>query len=310
MGARLPWSPTAEDWRERTNFDTLAETWGTFDTTAAFIREAAPSHADDDEFIEHFASLFRLSASPSAVATIQRMAADLDVRDILPAVRVPTVIWNIPSGRAEAEYISARIAGAQRFEVPGPDILVALQTETLVPELRRFVAGLDVGKERETVLATVLFTDIVGSTEKVVELGDAGWRDLVERHHVLVRRQLDLFRGRELDSAGDGFFAAFDGPIRAIRCAAAIGESVRTLGIDVRAGLHTGECEVVGDKLGGLAVNIGARIAARAGAGEVLVSSTVKDLVAGSELGFEDRGTADLKGVPGPWHLFAVVPAP
>jgi class 3 adenylate cyclase len=164
--------------------------------------------------------------------------------------------------------------------------------ETLLPEVERFLAALEF-EEPDTVLATVLFTDIVGSTEKVVELGDARWRELVERHHLLVRQQLGRFRGRELDTAGDGFFATFDGPIRTIRCAHAISASVRELGLEVRAGLHTGECEVVGDKLAGIAVNIGARLAAQARPGEVVVSSTVKDLVAGSELAFEERGVAE-----------------
>ena len=174
---------------------------------------------------------------------------------------------------------------------------------TLLPEVERFVATLGV-QEPETVLATVLFTDIVGSTEKLAELGNANWRELVERHHALVRRQLGRFRGREIDTAGHGFFATFDGPIRAVRCAAAIQGSVRELGIEIRAGLHVGECELVGEKIAGIAVNVGARIAAQAEPGEILVSSTVKDLVAGSDLEFEDRGTVELKGIPGGWQLY------
>jgi len=174
------------------------------------------------------------------------------------------------------------------------------------PELERFVGSIDAADEPETVLVTVLFTDIVGSTAKLAELGDARWRSLVERHHAVVRHHLGRFRGQEIDTAGDGFFATFDGPIRAIRCASAIGESLRELELAVRAGLHTGECELVAGKVGGLAVNIGARIAAEAQPGEVLVSSTVKDLVAGSDLEFEERGVAELKGVPGEWRLFAV----
>jgi class 3 adenylate cyclase len=232
------------------------------------------------------------------------MAADVDVRDVVSAIRVPTLVAHAPGGREEAEYIAARIPRARRLEVPGPDVAIYLQTETLLPEVERFVRGLD-EREPETVLATVLFTDIVGSTAKLAELGDARWSELVERHHVLVRQQLSRFRGEEVDTAGDGFFARFDGPIRAVRCARAIGGSVRELGFDVRAGLHTGECELVGGKVAGLAVNIGARISALAGPGEVLVSSTVKDLVAGSDLEFEDRGLAELKGVPGEWRLFA-----
>jgi class 3 adenylate cyclase len=188
--------------------------------------------------------------------------------------------------------------------VAGPDFFIYLQADRLVAEIQRFVRGLG-GREPETVLATVLFTDIVGSTERLVELGDAGWRELVERHHALVRQQLARFRGEEVDTAGDGFFARFDGPARAVHCAQAIVGAVQALGLEVRAGLHTGECELVGGKITGLAVNIGARIAALAEAGEVLASSTVKDLVAGSDLEFEDRGQATLKGVPGEWRLFA-----
>lgn len=233
------------------------------------------------------------------------MAADVDVRDVLAAIRVPTLVAHVPGMRDEAEYLAARIPGARRFEVSGPDAAIYRQTDTLLPEVERFVRGLD-KREPETVLATVLFTDIVGSTAKLAELGDAAWRELVERHHALVRQQLSRFRGEEVDTAGDGFFARFDGPLRAVRCAQAIGASLRELGLDVRAGLHTGECELVDGKVAGLAVNIGARVAALAGPGDVLVSSTVKDLVAGSDLRFEDRGVAELKGVPGEWRLFAV----
>jgi class 3 adenylate cyclase len=184
--------------------------------------------------------------------------------------------------------------------------MVSLLGDRVYDEIEQFVRSLRDEGEPDTVLATILFTDIVGSTAKAAELGDRAWADLVKRHHSLVRSQLDRFRGRELDTAGDGFFAAFDGPIRAIRCATTIGTSVRDLGLEVRAGLHTGECEIVGEKLSGLAVNIGARVAAQAQPGEVLVTSTVKDLVAGSGIAFAERGTAELKGVPGEWRLFAV----
>jgi class 3 adenylate cyclase len=298
-----PWAPPEEDLRQARE-ETVA-TWGTYAHSEAHLRSMVPTHADDPAFVAAHARLLRLAASPGAAATIRRMAADVDVRDILGAIRVPTLVANMPLAREEAEYVTARIPGARRFEVPGPDFAVYLQTETLLPEVERFVRGLG-EREPETVLATVLFTDIVGSTERLAQLGDAGWRELVERHHALVRQQLSRFRGQEVDTAGDGFFARFDGPIRAISCAQAIGTAVGELGLEVRAGLHTGECQLVGEKIGGIAVNIGARIAARAGPGEVLVSSTVKDLVAGSDLRFEDRGAAELKGVPGEWRLFAV----
>jgi class 3 adenylate cyclase len=233
------------------------------------------------------------------------MIADVDVRDVLGAIRVPTLVAHVPGAREEAAYVAERIPGARRFEVPGPDGAIYLQAQTLLPELERFTASLGV-EEKETVLATVLFTDIVGSTAKLAELGDARWRELVERHHAVIRQQLGRFRGTEVDTAGDGFFATFDGPIRAIKCATAITESLRKLGLEVRAGLHTGECEVIGDKITGIAVNIGARIAARAGPGEILVSSTVKDLVAGSGLGFADVGEHQLKGIPGAWRIYRV----
>ncbi len=233
------------------------------------------------------------------------MAMELDIRDVLPAIRVPTLVMYRDFSRDEATWITERIPGARSVEIGGPDLMFFL-AEGLSDELDRFVNEAWGEREPDTVLSTVLFTDVVGSTERAAALGDRAWAELVERHHTVVRRQLDRFRGREIDTAGDGFFASFDGPIRAIRCARAVGESVRDLGLDVRAGLHTGECEVVGDKLGGLAVNIGARVASQAGPGEVLVTSTVKDLVAGSGLEFEDRGAAELKGVPGEWRLYAV----
>ena len=299
-----PWASTPEELQRELDHD--VRTWGTHESAEQQVSWVAASHADDPEFITGWARHNRLSASPGAVATILRMMADVDVRDVLSAIRVPTLVAHSPVAREEAEYLAARIPGARRFEVPGPDFAIYLQAETLLPEVERFVQGLD-DREPETVLATVLFTDIVGSTAKLAELGDSGWRELVERHHAVVRQQLSRFRGEEVDTAGDGFFARFDGPIRAVRCAQEIGGSVRELGLEVRAGIHTGECELVDGKVGGLAVNIGARVAALAGPGEVLVSSTVKDLVAGSELAFAERGVAELKGVPGEWRLFAVL---
>jgi len=207
----------------------------------------------------------------------------------------------------EARWIAGQIAGAKYVELPGDDHLVWIgDTDALLDEVEEFLTGVRPRPEPDRLLATVLFTDIVGSTEKAAALGDRRWRELLEEHHGLVRRELDRFRGREIDTAGDGFFASFDGPARAVRCACAIREALKELGLEVRAGLHTGECEVVDGKVGGIAVHIGARVAKEAGPGEVLVSSTVKDLVAGSGLQFRGRGTTDLKGVPGEWGLYVV----
>jgi class 3 adenylate cyclase/pimeloyl-ACP methyl ester carboxylesterase len=300
-----PWAEPAEAWR-RVGLDDLLASWGTIEAASEWVRLMAPSFADDPEFIRTFRRNQRLGASPGAALTIRRMAADVDIRDILPVIRVPTLVLNMPARRGEAEYVTARIPGARRIEISGPDYAIWFLGDRVYDEVEHFVPSLRGEREPDTVLATVLFTDIVGSTAKAAALGDRAWADLVRQHHSLVRSQLDHFRGRELDTAGDGFFAAFDGPIRAIRCATTIGTSVRDLGLEVRAGLHTGECEVVGEKLSGLAVNIGARVAARAQPGEVLVTSTVKDLVAGSGLDFEERGVVELKGVPGEWRLYAV----
>jgi class 3 adenylate cyclase/pimeloyl-ACP methyl ester carboxylesterase len=298
-----PWGMTMEEWRS--DIDETRSNWGTYAAAEQWTRAHAASHADDPEFIAALARRWRLSASPGAVATTLRMMADVDVRDILGAIRVPTLVFHPPRDRDEAVYITSQIAGARRFELSG-DGGVYFQQE-FTPELERFVSTLGV-EEPDTVLATVLFTDIVGSTAKLTELGDVRWRELVERHHALVRQQLSRFRGREVDTAGDGFFATFDGPIRAVRCAQSITNAVRELGLEIRAGLHTGECQIVDDKLAGIAVNIGARVAAQASPGEILVSSTVKDLVAGSGLQFEERERTTLKGVPGEWQLHAVAP--
>jgi class 3 adenylate cyclase len=248
------------------------------------------------------------------------MNMEIDVRDILSAIRVPTLVLN----RAEEEatlrdgsrFMADHVPGARHVELPGNDHApFAGDTDSYVEELQLFLN--DTWAERaweeaepDRVLATVLFTDIVGSTAKAAELGDARWRKLLSEHHALIRRQLVRFRGTELDTAGDGFFASFDGPARAIRCACAITDAVKELGLEVRAGLHTGECERVNGKVGGIAVHIGARIAALAGPSEVLVSSTVKDLVAGSGIEFEDRGEHQLKGISEAWHLFRVGRSP
>jgi class 3 adenylate cyclase len=241
-----------------------------------------------------------------------RMNSDVDIRHVLPSIRVPTLVLHSVNDRCidvrQGRYLAQNIEGAKYVELQGPDHVPFLSdADVIADEIEEFLTGVRPHVAAvDRVLATVLFTDIVGSTEKAVALGDSRWHQLIESHHQAVRREIDHFRGREIDTAGDGFFAAFDGPARGIRCACAISEAVHPLGIEVRAGLHTGECEVMGDKYGGIAVHIGARVAAQAQPGEVLVSSTVKDLVAGSGLAFDDRGVRNLKGVPGDWHLFAV----
>jgi class 3 adenylate cyclase len=246
------------------------------------------------------------------------MNREIDVRPVLPAIRVPTLIVHGTEDSVvpidAAHWMAERIPGAQLVAIPGGGHLHFAQDAPAVhAEIRRFLTevwetGAWEEADRDRVLATVLFSDIVGSSERAAELGDRGWRELLEGHHALVRRQLLRFRGQEVDTAGDGFFASFDGPARAVRCGCAIAEVVRELGLDVRVGLHTGECEVAGGKITGIAVHTGARVASCAVPGEVLVSHTVKDLVAGSGIRFEDRGSQELKGIPGEWRLYRVDP--
>jgi class 3 adenylate cyclase/alpha-beta hydrolase superfamily lysophospholipase len=302
--ADYPWAKTPEEWRR--DLAEYGEHWGTMEFVDDLVRRMAPTKTEDSEFKQAVLRSVRFGASPSSAQAIQRMAMEIDIRDVLPSIRVPTLVFAMPDRNAEAAHIAGRIPQARLLESAGPDYFVTLLRDELYDEIERFVRGLDADAEPETVLVTVLFTDIVGSTQKSAELGDHGWNELVSKHHALVRRNLDAFRGAEIDTAGDGFFASFEGPIRAIRCARAIRDGVQSLGLEIRAGLHTGECERVDGKISGLAVNIGARVAALAGGGQVFVSSTVKDLVAGSGLDFEDRGVHDLKGVPGEWRLFEV----
>jgi class 3 adenylate cyclase/esterase/lipase len=277
-------------------------------------RVACPSASDDE--IKALAMYFRNGLTPGASVALARMNLAIDVRDVLSAIRVPTLVlhnefdpWvEVGNGR----YLGEHIPGATYVELPAEGHIPSVATSgPFLDEIERFLrraweAGAGEVSEPDRVLATVLFTDIVGSSERAAAIGDREWRKMLEQHHELVRRQLVRFRGREVDTAGDGFFASFDGPARAIRCACAISEAVGELGLDVRAGLHTGECEVVDGKVAGIAVHTGARVASQAQPGEVLVSSTVKDLVAGSEIQFADRGVSALKGIPGEWRLFAV----
>jgi class 3 adenylate cyclase len=308
--AEYPWAPTAEEWRER--LEAVRSGWGERRFLEALAREWAPPVADNDEFVDWFVWHMRRSLSPGAALTSFRTAMELDVSDVLPAVRVPTVVLPRPSLPGPGHYTAQRIPNAEVAELPGFEgIYTWVDDDALAAHLQateKFISRLHKrATASERVLATILFTDIVGSTQHAARLGDEPWRDLLARHHAVVRRALARYHGRELDTAGDGFFAAFDGPARAVQAAAAIRDEVRPLGIEIRAGLHTGECAVSDGKLAGIAVATGARISSVAEPGEVLVSSTVKDLVAGSGLRFEDRGERQLKGVPGEWHLYKAV---
>jgi class 3 adenylate cyclase len=269
-----------------------------------------------EEEVESYIDLLRYGASPGTLGALYRMNRDIDIRDVLPTVRVPTLVMHgvedqivpVEVGR----YTAQRLPAARLVELPGVGHLALGDSQNQITvELEQFLSEVWQSGgweeiESERMLATVLFTDIVGSTEKAIELGDRKWREVLEGHNAVVRRELLRHRGREIDSAGDGFFATFDGPARAIRCASAIVDGVRELGIAVRAGLHTGECELVDGKIAGIAVHTGARVAGHANPGEVLVSNTVKDLVAGSSIDFIERGPRELKGIPGEWRLFAV----
>jgi len=277
-------------------------------------REACPSGSEEE--LEALLRYSQHALTPGGAQALDRMNREIDVRPVLPAIRIPTLVLHnagdpwVPVGNGR--YLAQHIPGAQYVEFPDQGHVHSAATSgPLMDEIERFLqrawaAGALDESEPDRVLATVLFTDIVGSSEQASRLGDRAWRELLQRHHELVRRQLLRHRGVEVDTAGDGFLASFDGPARAIRCACAVTDSVGELGLDVRAGLHTGECELIDGKVTGIAVHTGARVASQAQPGEVLVSSTVKDLVAGSGLVFDDRGVHDLKGIPGEWHLFAV----
>lgn len=304
-----PWATPAEALLEAAREFTLPA-WGTGDSVEIF----APSLADDPKVREWWGRMERIGASPSMVGKLFMMFLETDVREALPLVQAPTLVMhrhgdrvvNVGAGR----YLAEHIKGARFLELPGQDhIGWGGNIESFAGEIEEFLTGARVQpmEEFDRVLATVLFTDIVGSTEKAAELGDRRWREMLLAYYAMTRRELERFRGHEVKNTGDGFFASFDGPARAIACAQSIVVGGKALGLELRTGLHTGECEVLGDDVGGIAVHTGARIMALAEPGEVLVSSTVKDLVAGSRIGFADRETHTLKGVPGEWRLFAVV---
>ena len=298
-----PWAPTRAE--REAYAEEIERTWG----FEADMERMSPSA--DEAMARWWAARARAAASPRAARDLILMNSQVDVRALLPAISVPTLVLHRSGDRdsrpEEGRYIAERIPGARFVELSGVDHFPSIDGDQILDEIEEFLTGVRRPPELERILATVLFTDIVGSTEKASALGDRAWLELRNEHDALVRRELTRFRGNEIDTAGDGFLASFDGPARAVRCASTITRSVRNLGLEVRAGLHTGECELAGGKLGGIAVHIGARVAAQAGPGEVLVSSTVKDLVAGSGITFDDRGARRLKGVPDEWRLFAVV---
>jgi class 3 adenylate cyclase len=303
-----PWAPNEEEWLEK--LGEVRAPWGDRDYLAKRARDHCPVAAQDDAFVEWYIRYLRRSASPSAAVAYYRMMMEGDVRGVLPTVRAPTLILNRPQARDEAKYVADRIPGTKMIEIPGlldgyswtdPELNGIMLRET-----KQFVTDLSPARAPDRVLATLLFSDIVDSTPQAASLGDSAWRELLERHHAVVRGVLARYEGKEIDSSGDGFFASFEGPGRAIECARTLHEELGALGLQVRVGIHTGECERIDGKLGGIAVPIGARIMGLARAGDVLVSSTVRDLVAGSGLEFEDRGTHELKGVPGEWRLYAV----
>jgi class 3 adenylate cyclase len=300
------WEPATTPMHE------AAAKWGRVDYP--FLERFSPgmrTHPDWDEFVRHHARWQRFGASPGIFLALQRVAMEIDVRGILPAVRCPTLIMHRRDNRivevGNGRYLADHIPDSKYIELPGADHYPWHDdADTVLDNVHEFITGHQPAPELDRVLATILFTDIVGSTARAASMGDHAWKDLLNQHHTIVRRELARFRGREIDTAGDGFFATFDGPARAVKCALSIRDAVRTIGLEIRAGLHTGECEIMGSNIGGLAVHIGARVASRAEPSEVLVSSTVRDLVAGSGITFADRGVHELKGVPEEWHIFAV----
>ena len=316
-GPDFPWLPTRGEAEQR--IDEILRT--RLDPAARAVdprwSEFNPEATEDK--VQSFARVFRLSVSPGTNVMYMRANLDVDVSEFLPLIRVPTLVLcrrGVVQAIVESSrYLTARIPGARLVELPGTSVAPSLgDQESVFAEIEHFLEETRDDADRrpvepERVLSTVLFTDIVDATSKASALGDRAWRELLETHHQLIRSHLGQFRGREVDTAGDGFFATFDGPARAIRCACAIRDGVGEIGLQVRVGLHSGECEVLDDKVTGLAVHIGARVASLASAGEILVSRTVKDLVAGSGIEFNDRGEQALKGVPGEWHLYEVAAA-
>jgi class 3 adenylate cyclase len=309
--ARATWAPDY-DWawpaeRRDEEMAALVEHWG----QGLVASGVAPSMRNEAGFMDWAGRLERLAASPGTIRRIIDLIGAYDVRDVLPSIRVPTLVLHRTNDSfikvEHSRYIASKVPGARYVELEGEDNMFSLgDSESIIGEIEEFLTGTRHEREPDRMLATVLFTDICESTQRAAEMGDRGWRFLLERHDALFRQALDRHRGREVKRTGDGFLATFDGPARAIRCAASVAEAMGSLGLQIRAGLHTGELEVMDGDLGGLAVHIASRVMSAAGPNEVLVSGTVKDLVVGSGIEFEDRGETELRGVPGEWRLFAV----
>lgn len=298
-----PWAPKVEEQRESEEF--VKRAWGTREYAREDLSWTAPSLVGDSQLLDQWAAMLRRSSTIAEQLEVMRLSEQLDLRAILPSIRVPTLVVHKRGDPAGSRYVADRIPGAELVQFEDKDMApFAGDLEAVPNAIQRFLERLDTDIEPDRVLATVLFTDIVSSTERARALGDRGWRRLVRDHHAVVRGQLARFRGREIDTAGDGFLAAFDGPARALRCACRIRDAVGDLGLEIRAGLHTGECEQAEGKLVGVAVHTAARVAGEAEASEVLLTSTVKELVAGSPFAFSDRGLHHLKGVDD-WHLYA-----
>jgi pimeloyl-ACP methyl ester carboxylesterase len=304
--AEYPWAPTPE--QRQLFFDAIKSGWGGIVDLATL----APGVMNDERFKQWWSSYLRHSASPADALALAKMNTEIDIRHILPTIHVPTLVihrtGDLDISVGGSRYMAQQIPNAKYSELPGNDHLPWVgDAEKILNEIEIFLTGALHSSEPDRILATCLFTDIVGSTETAQSLGDGRWRDLLQSHNSVIRNQLIRYRGREIKTTGDGFLATFDGPARAIRCACSIRDELRRLGIEIRAGLHTGECEIIDEDISGIAVHITSRIMSIAAPGEALISSTVKDLVAGSGIHFEKRGLFSLKGVPGEWEIHAVV---